>query len=306
MNPRAFGGPNDGDLDPQTAKRGLGVAIFLFVIFVVGSSATYVVQPGTRGVAVTLGTVAPDFKPEGFGLKKPFLTTIHPISIRQRTRPMPAECYSSDLQQVKMEVHVLYRIPETSVVKIFQEYAGEPFDNLIAPRVQEALKEVAATQSAEQIVKRREDIKTRALELARRKIGAEFLIVTDLVIYNLALSSELETAIEMKMVQEQEAEKAKFTQLKAQIEADTAIIRAKGEAEAIQVRGAALRATPDFIKLQILQNWNGRSPLVVGGGDSNVMLSLEELSRRAPAPTPAAPPRGMQAPRAPTPPQKNR
>jgi prohibitin 2 len=308
MNPRAFGGPNDGDLDPQTAKRGLGVAIFLFVIFVVGSSATYVVQPGTRGVAVTLGTVAPDFKPEGFGLKKPFLTTIHPISIRQRTRPMPAECYSSDLQQVKMEVHVLYRIPETSVVKIFQEYAGEPFDNLIAPRVQEALKEVAATQSAEQIVKRREDIKSRALELARRKIGAEFLIVTDLVIYNLALSTELETAIEMKMVQEQEAEKAKFTQLKAQIEADTAIIRAKGEAEAIQVRGAALRATPDFIKLQILQNWNGRSPLVVGGGDSNVMLSLEELSRRAPAPapTPAAPPRGMQAPRAPTPPQKNR
>ena len=43
--------------------------------------------------------------------------------------------------------------------------------------------------------------RTHALELARRKIGAEFLIVTDLVIYNLALSPELETAIEMKMVQ---------------------------------------------------------------------------------------------------------
>ncbi|MBL9212097.1 MAG: prohibitin family protein [Opitutaceae bacterium] len=304
MNPRAFGGPNDGDLDPRTAKRAIGVGILLFVLVVVASSATYVVQPGTRGVAVTLGTVSPGFKPEGFGFKQPFVTTIHPISIRQRTRPMPAECYSSDLQQVKMEVHVLYRIPETSVVKIFQEYAGEPFDNLIAPRVQEALKEVAATQSAEQIVKRREDIKTRALELARRKIGADFLIVTDLVIYNLALSSELETAIEMKMVQEQEAEKAKFTQLKAQIEADTAIIRAKGEAEAIQVRGAALRATPDFIKLQILQNWNGRSPLVVGGGDSNVMLSLEELGRRAAAP--ATPARSPTAPRAPTPPQKTR
>ena len=130
---------------------------------------------------------------------------------------------------------------------------------------------------------RREEIKRRALDLARRKIGAEFLVVTDLVIYNLALSAELETAIELKMVQEQEAEKAKFTQLKAQIEADTAIIRAKGEAEAIQVRGTALRATPDFIKLQILQNWNGRSPLVVGGGGSNVMLTLEELRRQAAA-----------------------
>lgn len=301
MIPREFSGARDGEIDPAALKRLVGVAILLFAAVILAASSSYVVQPGTRGVAVTLGTVSPEFKPEGFGLKKPFITHIQPISIRQQTRPMPAECYSSDLQQVKMEVHVLYRVPEHSVVKIFQEYAGEPFDNLIAPRVQEALKEVAATQSAEQIVKKREEIKTRALELARRKIGAEFLVVTDLVIYNLALSSELETAIEMKMVQEQEAEKAKFTQLKAQIEADTAIIRAKGEAEAIQVRGAALRATPDFIKLQILQNWNGRSPLVVGGGSgSNVMVSLEELSRRATAPAAPAAPR-PRAPAAPAP-----
>ncbi len=292
MNPRAYGGSRDGEIDPQVLKRMVGVAILVFAVIILASSATYVVQPGTRGVEVTLGTVAPAFKPEGFGFKKPFITHILPISIRQQTRPMPAECYSSDLQQVKMEVHVLYRVPEHSVVKIFQEYAGEPFDNLIAPRVQEALKEVAATQSAEQIVKKREEIKTRALELARRKIGAEFLIVADLVIFNLALSPELESAIEMKMVQEQEAEKAKFTQLKAQIEADTAIIRAKGEAEAIQVRGTALRANPDFIKLQILQNWNGRSPLVVGGGSgSNVLLSLEDLIKRAaPAGRPGATP----------------
>lgn len=294
MNQRNFSGARDGELDPRTVKRLLGVGILLFVVMILASSATYVVQPGTRGVAVTLGTVSPNFRPEGFGFKQPFITHIQPISIRQQTRPMPAECYSSDLQQVKMEVHVLYRVPERSVVKIFQDYAGVPFDTLIAPRVQEALKEVAATQSAEQIVKNREEIKMRALELARRKIGADFLEVVDLVIFNLALSPELETAIELKMVQEQEAEKAKFTQQKAQIEANTAIIRAKGEAEAIQVRGTALRANPDFIKLQILQNWNGHSPLVVGGdgGGSSILLSLEDLIRRsAVTPTRSSPAR---------------
>ena len=286
MSKTPFDGSRDGEESARALKRLIGTLILVFAVIIVGSSATYIVQPGTRGVAVTLGTVDQAFKPEGFSFKQPFLTHIVPILVRQQTRPMPAECYSSDLQQVKMEVHVLYRVPEHSVVKIFQEYAGEPFDNLIAPRVQEALKEVAATQSAEQIVKQREGIKARALELARRKIGADFLEVADLVIFNLALSPELESAIEMKMVQEQEAEKAKFTQLKAKIEADTAIIRAKGEAEAIQVRGTALRANPDFIKLQILQNWNGRSPLVVGGsgGTGNILLSLEDLIRRA-APT---------------------
>jgi len=289
MSQQQSSGSRDVAADARAIKRLIGVLLLIFAAAILGSSGTYVVQPGTRGVAVTLGTVDPDFRPEGFGFKQPFLTQILPISVRQRTRPMPAECYSSDLQQVKMEVHVLYRVPERSVVKIFQQYAGEPFDNLIAPRVQEALKEVAATRSAEQIVKQREEIKSRALELARRKIGTDFLEVADLVIYNLALSPELETAIEMKMVQEQEAEKAKFTQLKARIEADTAIIRAKGEAEAIQVRGTALKANPDFIKLQILQSWNGRSPLVVGGSTGNILMSLEELSRRAAPAKPAKP-----------------
>ena len=283
MNRRNFDDNNVVEINLPSLARWLGVGLLVFAGVLLAASTTYVVQPGFRGVAVTLGKVSSQFKPEGFGFKQPFITHIVPLSIRQQTRPMPAECYSSDLQQVKMEVHVLYRVPERSVVKIFQEFAGEPFDNLIAPRVQEALKEVAATQSAEQIVKNREEVKTKALELARRKIGSNFLEVVDLVLYNLALSPELGAAIEMKMVQEQEASKAKFTQLKAQIEADTAIIRAKGEAEAIQVRGTALRANPDFIKLQILQNWNGQSPLVVGAGGSgaNLLLSLDELGKRA-------------------------
>jgi prohibitin 2 len=285
-------------VNPAVVMRTVGVAILVFVVVALASSGTYIVQPGHRGVAVTLGKVSPSFKPEGFGFKQPFITHVHPTSVRQQTRSMSAECYSSDLQQVKMEVRVLYRVPEHSVVKIFQEYAGEPFDNLIAPRVQEAIKEVAATQSAEQIVKKREEVKVKALELARRKIGTDFLDVIDVVLYNLSLSPELEQAIEMKMVQEQDASKAKFTQLKAQIEADTAIIRAKGEAEAIAVRGEALRANPEFIKLQIIQNWNGKSPLVVGAeGGANMLLNIDELNKHAtPTPRPQRQPQPSVAP----------
>src|SRR5437870_1093160 len=278
MNRRSSYNPGRPAAVPDGIARLIGVAILVFALIVLATSGAYVVQPGFRGIAVTLGKVSPQFKPEGFGFKQPFVTAIQQMSVRQQTRPMPAQCYSSDLQQVKMEVHVLYRVPERSVVKIFQEYAGEPFDNLIAPRVQEAIKEVAASMSAEQIVKKREDVKIGALDLARKKIGAEFLDVVDLVLYNITLSPELEQAIELKMVQEQEAEKAKFTQLKAQIEADTAIIRARGEAEAIGVRGEALRANPAFIKLEMVQNWNGRSPLVVGSeGAGNLLLQAPQL-----------------------------
>ena len=100
---------------PTIAKL-VGVAILIFVIVIAAATSSYVVQPGSRGVEVTLGKVSPVFKPEGFGFKTPFITTIVPVTIRQQTREVAAPCYSSDLQQVNMDLRVLYRVPEASVV----------------------------------------------------------------------------------------------------------------------------------------------------------------------------------------------
>lgn len=236
--------------------------------------ACYTVEPGHRGVKVTLGEVAPNPLPEGWGTKPPFVTDVIMVSVRQQTRGLDAVCFSSDLQQVNTRLQVLYRIPESSVVTIYRDYAGDPFDALIAPRVQEALKEVTSQMTAEQIAKQREIAKTQTLDLVRKKIG-ELLVIEDLVIENIALSPELEKAIEQKMVQEQEAAKARFVKNKAEIEAETAVVRAKGEAEAIRIRGEALRANPSFIDLQIVEKWDGKSPLVVGGGQgANILLPM--------------------------------
>jgi prohibitin 2 len=262
-------------MSPQNIARLIGVALLIFAVVIMASSGTYVVHPGYRGVEVTMGKVSQAFKPEGFGFKTPLMTTIYPISIRQQTAEDKAECYSSDLQQIQIDLRVLFRIPESSVVKLFQEYYGEPFDSLVAPRVQEALKEVAALQSAEQIVKNREQIKTRALELARKKVGP-LLVVEDIVIQNIALTKELENAIEAKMVQEQEAAKSKYVQQRAQIDADTAVIQAKGEAESIVIRGQALKENPAFVDLKIVDKWDGLTPLVIGGGN-NIVYQLQDL-----------------------------
>ena len=264
-------------MSPQAIARLVGAAILIFVVVIMASSGTYVVQPGYRGVMVTMGQVSPTFKPEGFGLKTPLITAIHPVSIRQQTAEDKADCYSSDLQQIHIELRVLFRIPESSVVKLFQEYDGRPFETLIAPRVQEALKEVIALQSAEQVVKNREQIKTKALDLTRQKVGP-MLVVEDIVIQNISLTKELEHAIEAKMVQEQEAAKSKFVQQRAQIEADTAVIKAKGEAESIRIRGQALKENPSYIDLQIVDKWDGLTPLVIGGGD-NLVFPLQDLER---------------------------
>jgi prohibitin 2 len=251
----------------------IGVAVLLFVLVALSSSTTYIVEPGTRGISVTLGKAADRFLPEGFGFKAPFITTVVPVNVRQKTQGVRAECFSSDLQQVIVDLRVLYRVPEGSVVQIYKQFAGDPFDSLIAPRVQEALKEVTASQTAEEIVKNREAIKQKTLTAAKQKIG-DILWIEDIVIRNIDLSAELERAIEAKMVAEQQAAQARFSQVQVQVEAETAVIRAKGEAEAIKVRGEALKLNPAFLRLQIVERWNGKSPLVVPAGANNTGTEL--------------------------------
>ena len=267
----------------RTVIKLIAGAVVIFALIIAGSSSTYVVEPGFRGVRVTLGKVSPVFKPEGFGFKVPFITRVVPQSIRQQTAKFEADCYSSDLQQVKIDLRVLYRVPPASVVSIFRDYAGDAFETLIKPRVAEAIKELTALRSAEMIVQKREEVKSRTLEIARKKVG-DLLVIEDIVLEDINLTRVLENAIEAKMVQEQEAARARFAQQQAQTEASTAVIKARGEAESINLRGKALRENPSILELQVVERWDGITPLVVGPGaqGANMLLPLGELKTSAP------------------------
>jgi prohibitin 2 len=272
-------------MTPRQIGKMLGGAVIIFAVIIAGSTSTYVVEPGHRGVEVTLGKVSPAFKPEGFGLKLPFITTVVPQLIRQQTAKMEADCYSSDLQQVVIHLRILYRVPEASVVSLFRDYAGAPFETLIKPRVAEAIKEITALRTAEAIVQKREEVKSRALDSARRKVG-DVLVLEDITLEDINLTKSLEAAIEAKMVQEQEAARARFAQQQAQTEASTAVIKAKGEAESIHLRGKALAENPSVLELQVVERWDGVTPLVVGVGatGANMLLPLGNF-----VPSPAAP-----------------
>ena len=266
--------PPDGN--NKLALIGAGI----FILAIIGAQITYVVRPGTRGVQVTLGKVSPNFKPEGIGLKPPFVSTIRMLNVRQQTVRMETTCFSKDLQEIKTIVNVLYRIPEESVVEIFQKYKGDPFTSLVYPRVDEALKEVTKERTAENTVQERNQVKSSALELARTKVG-DLIYLADITLEDISLSEQLENAIEQKMVQDQNANKAVFEQDKARIDAQTKIIAAQGEADSIRIRGQALAANPAYIDLQIVDTWNGKTPRVVSGNLSgaNMILPVERQGK---------------------------
>lgn len=258
------------------SPRVLVIVLAVLLVMPLTLGCFYVVEPGERGVRVTLGSMADDFTPPGFGLKLPLITEMRRVNVQQDTREVDAECFSSDLQQINIHLKVLYRIPEESVVSVLRDYAGSPFEKLILPRVQEATKEVTALKTAADIVKMREQIKVTALAHSREKVGS-LLVIEDLVIENVALSKELEQAIEAKMVQQQEAEKAVFRMHQAKTDAETLLIKAKADAESIRIQGEALEKASRLVELKMVEKWNGIAPQVVGAG-SNIMLPLGSVA----------------------------
>lgn len=264
-------------LSPLTVKL-FALAILVLIILMIGSCSYAIVPPGHRGVSVTLGKVSRILSPEGFTFRKPMIETIVPIDIRQIKKEGDAACFSSDLQTVKVRFAVMTRIPENMVIDLYQKYSGDAYFSLVEPRLQEAIKQVTAKYTADNLVKSREAIRETALKLVREAVGGTIDIV-DLNIANIDLSDQLEKAIESKMVKEQEALAMAYQLDKANKEAQITIINAKAEAESVKIKGDALAAASKVIELEIVKRWDGKAPqtVVISGENSsgaNIILPV--------------------------------
>lgn len=259
--------------------------IACLVILGLGIDSFQIVEPGNRGVSVTLGKVDQSARAEGIAFKLPIITTIKIIPIKQITIGSNAPCFSSDLQTINVSYNVLYRIPENRVVELYQQFSGDPYKALVEPRAQEILKQITATYRAEDVVKNREKIKHAVLSKLQEALGCTtegggtgaLIHIVDFVISNVDLTNELEKAIENKQVMEQSALAKNYELQKEQKEAEITVVRARAEAESVRIKGEALKQSPDVIQLEIVKKWDGKTPQVVStaGGGANIILPLK-------------------------------
>lgn len=250
--------------------------IAIITIAFIAIQSYHIVPPGHRGISISLGKVDPIQRPEGITFKRPFIESVINFPIMQLKADGRAESFSSDLQNITFYFTVLYRVPEQQVVRLFQEYRGDPYQTLIEPRVQETMKQVTALSRAEELVKNRERVKDDVLARIRPAVG-DLLKVVDVIVTNIDLSDQLETAIEQKVVREQEALAKSFELERERKQAEITLVKAKAEAEAVTIKGTALKVSPEVIQYEIAQRWDGKAPLAVSTtqGGSNVLLPLK-------------------------------
>ncbi len=261
------------------AKAVAFVIIALIVIGVITAASVQIVDSGHRGVLLHWNAVDVTIPPldEGLHFVVPFQDQVVNMEVRTLLFVKATSAASKDLQTVTTEVTVNYA-PNPETINILYKEVGLNYQNrIIAPAVEEVVKQVTANYNAEELITKRplvkSDIETEiTLRLNVFNIETQVISITDF-----QFSQLFSSAIESKVEAEQKALKAENDLRRIQVEALQAearsqgiakgnIAQANGEAEAIRIINAALANNPAYLDWLKTQAWDGRLPLVVGEG----------------------------------------
>ncbi len=236
----------------------------LLTVFIIFLFFTATVETGNVGVITNFGKVTGQVLDSGWHIVGP-VDHVTEISIRTITTQTDASCFSKDLQNVTITLAVQTNITKERASEIYKNF-GVEYMSQATPKILDALKAETAKYDGAEIIGNRDQIRAEALKAAQGRL-ADFVDILDLSIVNVSFSEDYAKAIEAKQVAQQRAEQAKYELQQAEVEAEKKVASAKGEAEAIQIRGDALAKNPAVIDLELINKWDGKAPdtLVTSG-----------------------------------------
>ena len=252
--------------------------VIVIVAVIVGLNSFVVVDAGHTGVVVTMGKVNEGVLQEGVHAKIPFVQSVEKIDNRIQKLEVNTEAFSKDLQSVKTVLAINYRVDTSKSYSIYKNIGSDYENVLVVPAVNEVLKAITATYTAEQSVTNRALISDGLVKGLNEKLNNIGLYVTDVNIIDFDFSEAFITAIEEKQVAQQKllkAETEKQTSItNAQASAESVKIKAKGDAEANKMLNESL--TDKVIENKKIEKWNGELPKVTGSGTIIDIGSLED------------------------------
>ena len=258
-------------------KKILIPAVVVIAAIIIVANSIAVVDAGHTGVVVTMGKVNEGTLQEGMHFKIPFVQNVVVIDNRIRKLEVNTEAFSKDLQSVNTVLAINYRVDTAKSDSIYKNIGADYESVLVTPAVNEVLKAITATYTAEESVTNRQLISDGLVTGLNEKLNDIGLYVTDVNIIDFDFSEAFITAIEEKQVAQQQllkAETEKKTAItNAQAEAESLKIKAEGEAEANKTISASL--TKEVIENKKIEKWNGELPKVTG--DSGAIIDLGSI-----------------------------
>ena len=263
----------------------IGIIILLFVV----SASVKIVDAGHRGVLVQFVNVATDASlDEGIHFVTPFRDSVVQMEVRTQKTVENAASASADLQDVTTQVALNYRIDPDNAQVVYQQLGFDYGNRVIAPAIQESVKQVTARFNAEELITKRETVKNQIEEQIKARLAPYNVLVDTISITEFQFSEQFRIAVEAKVEAQQRALQAQNDLRRIEIEAQqneakavgeqkaniaraegvrqSNVLQAEGESQAINIIDEQLRSSPTYLEWLKTQRWDGKLPLVTGGG----------------------------------------
>jgi prohibitin 2 len=263
----------------------IGIIILLFVV----SASVKIVDAGHRGVLLRFGAVDTGLAlDEGIHFVTPFRDSVVQMEVRTQKTVENAASASKDLQDVTTQVALNYRINPDNAQVVYQQLGFDYGNRVIAPAIQESVKQVTARFNAEELITKRETVKNQIEEQIKARLAPYNILVDTISITEFQFSEQFRRAVEAKVEAQQRALQAQNDLRRIEIEAQqneakavgeqkaniaraegvrqSNVLQAEGESQAINIIDEQLRSSPTYLEWLKTQRWDGKLPLVTGGG----------------------------------------
>ena len=274
-------------------KTILSVVVGLILLM----ESIYTVNEGHIGIVKRFSEAKEQVNP-GLHFKVPFIDSVEEIEVRTRKNEEKMASSTKEQMPVTVSVSVNWTVDKTAALELFRQYGGlTQFESrILDPRFRSATKDVIPQFDAEKLIQDRASA-IQAIEANLIEEMKDFPVTVDNIqIENIQLPAKYLTSIETKQTEKNlaaaEEHKLARQNLEAQRDVNTAKAKADGiklvavaeaesirikglaEAEAITAKAKALGDNPLIVKLTEAQNWDGKLPTTILGGQNMPILDM--------------------------------
>jgi regulator of protease activity HflC (stomatin/prohibitin superfamily) len=267
MSPQSYGNPDAGARVRWVLW--VGVAVLIFALL---NLSLYIIPAGSVGVVTRWGAVNRVAYP-GLGMKIPIAEGVVRMDVRTLKDEADATAASKDLQVVSSKIAINYHLDGKYAVDVYQNIGPNYKDVVIAPAIQNIFKATTAQFTAEQLITQRESVRLQAENALTTQLAVYHVVVENFNIVNFDFSPEFNAAIEQKQVAQQQVETAKQRLAQAQVDAQSAVAQAQGQADAQKALKDTGALSPEYLQYLFLNKWNGVLPSVMGGAQPFIDVS---------------------------------
>ncbi len=230
---------------------------------------TYViVDAGERAVIANKITHTLRVTPAaGFYFLVPLVEKADKYDVRVRTFTMSPTAYEGEIkgddpllantldrQQVTLDLSLRFR-PDPAQLANLHVTSGREFVNrVIRPVARTIIRQVISRHTVEEVyTASRATIQEEIRTQLKAKLEHDFILLTDFLLRDVQLSKETLEAYSARHNAELELEKMKGILETQKMERDRKLIEAQAEAEAIRLKGAALRDSPQLAQYEYVK-----------------------------------------------------